>query len=1070
MKILVIEDEHGSAYQAKQLLAGSDHPILNLEVVGALSTGLERLQNGGVDAVLLDLNLPDSSGAETFQRVRNCAPDIPIVLLNDGQITQAVPKKGLNGHGPALKQALNLARERSQLMIHASYGIPLPKSLDPYGPISDLISDYAYSFHIDKDGTTNIDWVTESFQRITGYDADELLKLGGWQALAHPDDLHILKEQHDKAFKGDSNSREFRIITKSGETRWVRHHSQYIWDGVEGRVAGFYGVGQDITERKNSEKLQHALLEISETANAARTLDDLYAAIHKIISGLIPAHNFYIALYDSVANLIHFPYFVDETDSAPQSKVPNGGLTEYVLRTGKPLLALPDVFDELVASGEVHLRGAPSVDWLGVPLKTSEDTVIGALVVQTYTEGVRYTPADRDLLAFVSAQVAQAIERKRSEQALRESEERYRTLIENFPIGVYCTTPGPKGQFLMANPAFLRMIGANSEDELLQYNVSDFYVNPVDRTTFSERLIRAGRINGAELHMKRRDGTRIWGLVTSQVEYDLDTGEVLFFNNTIEDITERKQREREQNAIVAVASALRNALTREQTLTIILDQVILLLEAETALIATCTDTCSEVVLELARGMNAASLTGLHTQPAESITGRVIASGQSYLNNEADQAAMQMLGDLIPGVRAVASVPLVIEGKSIGALTIGSKNEIAQVEFRMLAAIADLAASAIHRMTLYEETQLRLQRLNSLGTINSAISSSMDLRLTLKVLVDQIIIQEQADAADVLLLDPHTLMLDYAAGHGFRYRTAERTRLRLGEPQAGIAALERRPVEIHDLNAVELPNREPLLQEGFTAYYAVPLIAKGQVKGVLETFHRKTPIQDPDWRKFLEELGRQAAIAIDNAEQHEKIQRSNEELTLAYDATIEGWSYALDLRDKETEGHSQRVAEWTVRLARAMDVGPQELVHIRRGALLHDIGKVGLPDKILRKTGPLDEDEWRVMRHHPIHAHGLISSITFLRPALDIPYCHHEKWDGTGYPRGLKSDEIPLAARIFAIIDVWDALTSKRSYREAWTQEEALIYIAEQSGKHFDPRVVVEFFKLLESGDFSTTGD
>jgi PAS domain S-box-containing protein len=541
-----------------------------------------------------------------------------------------------------------------------------------------------------------------------------MLEMGGWQALAHPDDLAILQEQQEKAFRGDGNASEFRIITKTGETRWVRHHSQYIWDAVQGRVAGFYGVGQDITERKNAEKLQQALLQISETANAALTLDELYTAIHTIISSLIPARNCYIALYDPAANLIHFPYFVDEHDEQPQPKTPNGGLTEYVLRTGSPLLALPDVFDELVERGEVHSRGAPCVDWLGVPLKNSEDIVIGALVVQTYTEGTRYTPADRDLLAFVSTQVAQAIERKRSEQALRESEERYRTLIDNFPIGVYCTTPGPKGLFLMANPAYLKMIGVSSEEELKKYQVRDFFVDPSARAAFSERLLRAGRINGTELHLKRKDGTRFWGLVTSQVEYDLDTGEVLFFNNTIEDITERKQREREQNAIVAVASALRGALTRAETLTIILDQIIQLIEAETALVATCTDASSEVVLELARGSNAAKLTGLRTQPADSITGRVIASGQPYLNNEADRVPSLLHDDLIPSVHAVASVPLVIEGKSIGALTIGSKNEIAQVEFRMLAAIADLAASAIHRMTLYEETQLRLQRLNSLA--------------------------------------------------------------------------------------------------------------------------------------------------------------------------------------------------------------------------------------------------------------------------------------------------------------------------------------------------------------------
>lgn len=1067
MNILVIEDEQGSVYQAKQLLAGSNHSVLKLEVVGRLSAGLDRLKQGGVDAVLLDLNLPDSGGMETFRKVHTCAPDIPIVLLNDGQITQAAPKLDLDVHAAALNQALRMARERSRLLTGSVVRSPQQPSIDPYTPISELISDYAYSFHFDREGAAHVDWVTDSFQRISGYDAAELLGMGGWQVLAHPDDIHIVEEQEIKALQGEPNASEFRIITKHGETRWVHHQSQYIWDATVGCVAGFYGVGQDITERKKSEKLQHALLEISETANAAGSLDELFTAIHTTINGLIPAHNFYIALYDPDADLIHFPYFVDEHDPPPAPKTPNGGLTEYVLRTGKPLLALPDVFEELIESGEVHLRGARSVDWLGVPLKTSEETVIGALVVQTYTKGVRYTPADRDLLAFVSVQVAQAIERKRSEQALRESEERYRTLIENFPIGVYRTTPGAEGQFLMANPAYLKMMGVASEEELKQHHPSEFYVNPNDRAAFSEHLIRAGRVSGVELQLKRKDGTRIWGLVTSQVEYNPVSGEALFFNNTMEDITERKQREREQNAIVTVTSALQGLLTRTETLTIILDQAIELLDAETAIIATCTAFCSEVAFELARGAHSEHLSGKVIHTAESLAGQVIASGQPYLINTAGNAPVKPDWNLVPAVHAVASMPLLIEGKCVGALIICSKNEIAQAEFRMLAVIADLASSAIHRMTLYEQTQLRLQRLNSLSTINSAISSSMDLHLTLKVLVDQIIIQNQADAADVLLLDPHSLILDYAAGQGFRFRAVESTRLRLGEPQAGIAALERRPVEIHDLAVFKHPQRDALLQEGFTAYYAVPLIAKGQVKGVLETFHRKPPVQDPDWRKFLEELGRQAAIAIDNAEQHEKIQRSNEELTLAYDATIEGWSYALDLRDKETEGHSQRVAEWTVRLARAMKVGPQELVHIRRGALLHDIGKVGLPDKILRKTGPLDEEEWVIMRQHPVHAQGLISSIAFLKQALDIPYCHHEKWDGSGYPRGLKGEEIPLAARIFAIIDVWDALTSKRSYRDAWTQEKALMYIAEQSGKHFDPNVVVEFLKLLESTGFRT---
>ncbi|HSV85896.1 MAG TPA: PAS domain-containing protein, partial [Levilinea sp.] len=298
MKILVIEDERGSVYQAKQLLVGSDHPILKLEVVGELTTGLDRLKQGGVDAVLLDLNLPDSSGIETFRRVRTCAPHIPIVLLNDGQITQAAQEHNPNEHGAALNQALHMARERSRLMAGSAVRSPHRLGMDPYTPISELISDYAYSFHVDREGVAHIDWVTDSFQRITGYDAAELMEIGGWQALAHPDDLSIVETQSIKASQGEPNASEFRIITRQGETRWVHHQSQYIWDATEGRVAGFYGVGQNITERKKSEKLQQALLEISETANASRTLEELYAAIHTIINGLIPAQNFYIALYD----------------------------------------------------------------------------------------------------------------------------------------------------------------------------------------------------------------------------------------------------------------------------------------------------------------------------------------------------------------------------------------------------------------------------------------------------------------------------------------------------------------------------------------------------------------------------------------------------------------------------------------------------------------------------------------------------------------------------------------------------------------------------------------------------
>jgi putative nucleotidyltransferase with HDIG domain/PAS domain S-box-containing protein len=184
-----------------------------------------------------------------------------------------------------------------------------------------------------------------------------------------------------------------------------------------------------------------------------------------------------------------------------------------------------------------------------------------------------------------------------------------------------------------------------------------------------------------------------------------------------------------------------------------------------------------------------------------------------------------------------------------------------------------------------------------------------------------------------------------------------------------------------------------------------------------------------------------------------------ELTHAYDMTLEGWSRAMDLRDNETEGHTQRVTTMAVQLANAMGMSKAEILNIRRGALLHDIGKMGVPDHILFKPDKLTDEEWVFMRKHPEYAYEMLLPITFLRPALDIPYCHHEKWDGTGYPRGLKGEEIPLAARIFAVVDVWDALYYSRRYREGWSEKRVQDYIQEQSGKHFDPQVVETFLRM-----------
>jgi response regulator RpfG family c-di-GMP phosphodiesterase len=357
---------------------------------------------------------------------------------------------------------------------------------------------------------------------------------------------------------------------------------------------------------------------------------------------------------------------------------------------------------------------------------------------------------------------------------------------------------------------------------------------------------------------------------------------------------------------------------------------------------------------------------------------------------------------------------------------------------------------------------QLQRLTALRTIDMAIRSSLDLRITLNILLQQVTSMLNVDAASILLLNHNSHILEYAAGRGFKDHGSEHKRLRLGEGLGGTIALERRMIHVPDLEIdIEMYKRSRWLRsEGFRMYVGVPLVAQGQISGILEVFHRSLHPADTDWLNFLEALSDQAAIAINNNQLFEAMQRSNFELTLAYDATIEGWSHALELRDRETVGHTQRVTERTLQIAQMAGIAADNLVHIRRGALLHDIGKLGVPDEILQKPGALSDAEWVTMRKHTTYAYELLSPIAYLRPALDIPYYHHERWDGTGYPTGLTGTNIPLAARLFAVVDVWDALSSDRCYRPAWPGEKVRAYIKDQAGRHFDPHAVELFLETL----------
>ena len=657
-------------------------------------------------------------------------------------------------------------------------------------------------------------------------------------------------------------------------------------------------------------------------------------------------------------------------------------------------------------------------------------------------------------------------QRKQAEEALRQAETRYRILVEQLPMIVYVNSPEDIGQMIYVSPQVESILGYTPHEWLKDPRFWQTVVHPDDRQRVLER---AGQSNltrkqfDVDLRMIAKDGHVVW--LRDQAAPVLDqAGHTVQWQGLMIDVTESKRREREWAAIAQLSQALRQTQTVGEILPRLLDETLSLMDTDQGSIWLRHPLTHDVHMSEQRRWGNEPFDS-DPQVAE-ILESVIESGEPIVRNDLHDDARipeDPARHVPPGIGG-ACVPLTAAGETVGAMFINVHlpREITADETRVLGALADLGAYAIHRAQLFEETVKHLDRLAALRSIDIAISSSFDLHVILNVVLDKVTKELDVDAAAILLLRPESLMLEFAAGKGFWTRTIETIALPIGEGLPGRAVLQREISYADDLrlDARNVERAFLLTEEEFVSYLGVPLVAKGKVKGVLEIFNRSPLAHDMEWMQFLEALAGQTAIAIDSSSTFQDLQRSNEELALAYDATIVGWSHALDLRDKETEGHTIRVTDKAIKLARAMGMGEDALVHLRRGGLLHDIGKMGVPDSILLKQGRLTDEEWAVMRQHPQFAYDMLAPIAYLRPALDIPYCHHERWDGDGYPRGLQREEIPFAARIFAIVDVWDALNSDRPYRPKWKTDDILRYLRENSGKRFDPTVTEAFLDLI----------
>ncbi|MFH2040139.1 MAG: PAS domain S-box protein [Chloroflexota bacterium] len=624
-------------------------------------------------------------------------------------------------------------------------------------------------------------------------------------------------------------------------------------------------------------------------------------------------------------------------------------------------------------------------------------------------------------------------ERQQAEEALQKSQEGYRRLHES--MRDCFVQVKMKGEIIDVNPAFQEMLGYSKEDLLRLSNVD---ITPqqwhkLEQEIIDTQVLPVGYSDVYEKEYIKKDGSVFPIEIRTFLLRD-DNGLPSGMWAIVRDITERKRveqnlRESQQyNRMLFETSPTGLYLCRMDGFFVDCNEAYAKIIGY-SIAETITLSFWDITPEKYTALEHVQLDSLNA------TGRYGPYEKEYIHKDGHLVPVQLTG-------------LIIEKG-------GEKF------------IWSSAEDITERKQSEEKILVHLRRLNALHKVDLTIAGMIDIRVTLDTFLQETVSQLKVDAARIFLLSSDAHTLTCAASTGFLGRGMFQPDSALGEDFAGRIALERQPIQISDLSKTvpALARDHLFIREGFGFYMGLPLIAKGKVRGVFEIFNRSLLEPDADWQDFLQTLAGQATIAIDNNQLFDSLQRASMDLSIAYDDTIVGWSKALDLRDRETEGHSQRVAKMTFRMANAMRFNDADLVQLRRGALLHDIGKMGIPDSILAKPGPLSDEEWLIMRKHPVFAYEMLSPINYLRPAVEIPYCHHEKWDGTGYPRGLKGEQIPLSARLFAVVDVWDALRSDRPYRQRWPEDKVFEYIRKESGSHFDPKAVEIFFRVMSEKEY-----
>lgn len=858
----------------------------------------------------------------------------------------------------------------------------------------------------------NITFCNSHFLEKTGWQREDAMGKNWYEHFVPTDAAgQLMEEVLEQAQEGEiPQRRENMILTRSGGQLMISWNNTLLKD-EQGNVTSIASIGEDITEKYYNEKAQEIIYKIAQSTITSQNLDELFESIHSVLLDLMPAENFFIALYDTETDTVSFPYFVDQYDPPPPPRRAGNGLTEHIIHTGKPLLANPESFDTIENKGEAVNIGTPSVDWIGIPLLIENHT-IGVMAVQSYSDEIRFTKRDEQMLTFVSAQVAIAIERKRAEQALSTSTKRNELLIQASTDCIFLESL--TGEILDCNAVAEEVYGYTRE-ELLAMNVFDLVTREfaADKPDYVTWQIEQGG-HFSNIPNIKKDGTVFPVEISTKITNIEGTKFAVAY---VRDITERKKTE---NAILE-SEAKFKALAQTAAAGIFINR-------DDQFLYVNPMWCE--------------ITGF-SEPELLNT-----SLWSVINHGDGGEVRQKYNDLLR-----------TESGMIRFETSFHDRNKEQKWLDITAGFIDYQGEKATIGTAIDIT-FRKQRehdLEVVSNIGKALRADLTRENVCATVLSELMELLSIDGAIISTREDQNDLPSLVRARGC-WQSIDNQKLKASEGLSGFILGSGKPYVNFDASH-DPYFAFPELAGKLVTLAGVPLVTKGETIGSIIVGASR--LMSENELRLLKTIGDLSASAIHRSDLYEQTSVQATELKRAYDATLEGWAHALELRDKETQGHSLRIANMTLELAKRMGMDDENLDNIRRGALLHDIGKMGVPDTILLKPGKLTEDEWSVMQMHPTYAYEMLSELPYFKDVLDIPYCHHEWWDGTGYPRGLKGEQIPLSARIFAIVDAWDALVSDRPYRKAWTKENALKHLVDQAGTHFDETVVKAFAQMME---------